>query len=229
MSRRAFRIAGSLPRSLLDPLAVGPVGHDLFGSLNRRSIFCPGASGMGWRRERRTALSQTPATEASSTLYFGPCTGGRRFRVDAGSGCSPRHLQPHVPSGVLRRPGQGVLGAGTTSRSGTGVERVVQISGPDGFELTNMITCRDLNKCGGPGQVRPDHRPRRRIVNDPVPLRRDENTFWLCPPTATRTCTRWAWRRAGVRTPPSRCLRSTRCKCRAEVKDLMTKLVGPRS
>ena len=60
------------------------------------------------------------------------------------------------------------------------VERCVEITGPDAFELTNVITCRDLTTCdvwqckyvlltaadGG-------------IVNDPVLLRLGENHFWL--------------------------------------------------
>jgi glycine cleavage system aminomethyltransferase T len=60
------------------------------------------------------------------------------------------------------------------------VERCVEIRGPDAFELTNLITCRDLTACdvwqckyvlittanGG-------------IVNDPVLLRLGENHFWL--------------------------------------------------
>ncbi|MGZ6545085.1 MAG: glycine cleavage T C-terminal barrel domain-containing protein [Actinomycetota bacterium] len=60
------------------------------------------------------------------------------------------------------------------------VERCVEIIGPDAFELTNLITCRDLTTCdvwqckyvlltaadGG-------------IVNDPVLLRLGENHFWL--------------------------------------------------
>jgi aminomethyltransferase len=60
------------------------------------------------------------------------------------------------------------------------VERCVEISGPDAFELTNLLTCRDLTKVevlqaryvllttheGG-------------IVNDPVLLRLDEDRFWL--------------------------------------------------
>jgi aminomethyltransferase len=60
------------------------------------------------------------------------------------------------------------------------VERIVEITGPDAFELTNLITCRDLTVCdvwqckyvlltaanGG-------------IVNDPVLLRLGENHFWL--------------------------------------------------
>jgi aminomethyltransferase len=60
------------------------------------------------------------------------------------------------------------------------VERCVEITGPDAFELTNLITCRDLTTCdvwqckyvlltaadGG-------------IVNDPVLLRLGEDHFWL--------------------------------------------------
>jgi aminomethyltransferase len=60
------------------------------------------------------------------------------------------------------------------------VERCVEVTGPDAFELTNLITCRDLTKCdvwqckyvlltaadGG-------------IVNDPVLLRLGQNHFWL--------------------------------------------------
>jgi glycine cleavage system aminomethyltransferase T len=60
------------------------------------------------------------------------------------------------------------------------VERQVEITGPDAFTLTNMLTPRDLTKCavtqckfalntdvdGG-------------IINNPVLLRLDENHFWL--------------------------------------------------
>ncbi len=61
-----------------------------------------------------------------------------------------------------------------------GVERQIDISGPDAFELTNLLVPRDLSKCevgqckyvfitsedGG-------------ILNDPVLLRLEENRFWL--------------------------------------------------
>jgi len=61
-----------------------------------------------------------------------------------------------------------------------GVERQVEITGPDAFDFTNMLTPRDLHKCsvnqckfvlncdddGG-------------IINNPVLLRLDENHFWL--------------------------------------------------
>ena len=61
-----------------------------------------------------------------------------------------------------------------------GVERQIEISGPDAFRFTNTMTPRDLNRCavrqakyafitatdGG-------------IINDPVLLRLEENRFWL--------------------------------------------------
>jgi glycine cleavage system aminomethyltransferase T len=61
-----------------------------------------------------------------------------------------------------------------------GVEKQVEITGPDAFDFTNMLITRDLSKCaveqckyvflttqeGG-------------ILNDPVLLRLDENHFWL--------------------------------------------------
>jgi glycine cleavage system aminomethyltransferase T len=62
-----------------------------------------------------------------------------------------------------------------------GVERVVEIGGPDGFALANALTCRDLTKCAvGQGKYAPIIAPDGGIVNDPVLLRRDESTFWLC-------------------------------------------------
>jgi glycine cleavage system aminomethyltransferase T len=61
-----------------------------------------------------------------------------------------------------------------------GVEKQIEITGPDAFDFTNMLITRDLSKCaveqckyvflttqmGG-------------ILNDPVLLRLDENHFWL--------------------------------------------------
>ena len=60
------------------------------------------------------------------------------------------------------------------------VERCVEITGPDAFELTNLITCRDLTTCDV-WQCKyvlltaPDGG----IVNDPVLLRLGERHFWL--------------------------------------------------
>jgi glycine cleavage system aminomethyltransferase T len=61
-----------------------------------------------------------------------------------------------------------------------GVERQVEITGPDAFTFTNMLVARDLNKCEV-GQCKyvfvtaPDGG----IINDPVLLRLGENHFWL--------------------------------------------------
>lgn len=60
------------------------------------------------------------------------------------------------------------------------VERNLQVTGPDGFRFAQLLTCRDISTCQ-PGQARyvlitaPDGG----IVNDPVMLRLDANTFWF--------------------------------------------------
>jgi glycine cleavage system aminomethyltransferase T len=61
-----------------------------------------------------------------------------------------------------------------------GVERQVEITGPDAFDFTNMLVARDLGKCEV-GQCKyvfvtaPDGG----IINDPVLLRLEQNRFWL--------------------------------------------------
>ncbi len=61
-----------------------------------------------------------------------------------------------------------------------GAERQVEITGPDAFEFTNMLTPRNLHKCNV-GQCKyafiTDENGG--IINDPVLLRLDENHFWL--------------------------------------------------
>lgn len=60
------------------------------------------------------------------------------------------------------------------------VERCIEISGPDAFAFTNLLTCRDLTTCEI-GQCRYVLVTARRggIVNDPVLLRLAEDRFWL--------------------------------------------------
>jgi glycine cleavage system aminomethyltransferase T len=61
-----------------------------------------------------------------------------------------------------------------------GVERQIEITGPDAFDFTNMLVTRDLTKCRV-GQCKyvflTDERGG--ILNDPVLLRLGENHFWL--------------------------------------------------
>jgi glycine cleavage system aminomethyltransferase T len=60
------------------------------------------------------------------------------------------------------------------------VERCVEIPGPDAFELTNLITCRDLTACEvGQCKYVLLTASNGGIVNDPVLLRLSEDRFWL--------------------------------------------------
>src|SRR5680860_1295594 len=60
-----------------------------------------------------------------------------------------------------------------------GVERQVEISGPDAFTFTNLLVPRDLNKCNVRQCkyvfITDQHGC---IINDPVLLRLDKNHFW---------------------------------------------------
>jgi len=59
-------------------------------------------------------------------------------------------------------------------------ERNVEISGPDGFAFTNLLTPRDLSKCAvGQGKYVIITADDGGIINDPVLLRLEENRFWL--------------------------------------------------
>lgn len=61
-----------------------------------------------------------------------------------------------------------------------GVERQVEITGPDAFDFTNMLVSRDLTKCKvGQAKYVFITAPDGGIINDPVLLRLGENHFWL--------------------------------------------------
>ena len=61
-----------------------------------------------------------------------------------------------------------------------GTERQVEITGPDAFAFTNMLTSRDLHKCPvGHCRYAPVTAADGGIVNDPVLLRLADNHFWL--------------------------------------------------
>ena len=60
------------------------------------------------------------------------------------------------------------------------VERQVEITGPDAFEFTNMLTPRDLTKCGVTQcKFALNTDVDGGIINNPVLLRLGENHFWL--------------------------------------------------
>ena len=61
-----------------------------------------------------------------------------------------------------------------------GVERTVQVSGPDADRLVDMLTCRDLTRCAvKQGKYMLVLAPDGGIVNDPVLLHVDEDTWWM--------------------------------------------------
>jgi glycine cleavage system aminomethyltransferase T len=60
------------------------------------------------------------------------------------------------------------------------VERNLEISGPDAYRFTSLLTPRDLSRCAvGQGKYVLVTAPDGGIVNDPVLLRLGENRFWL--------------------------------------------------
>ena len=60
------------------------------------------------------------------------------------------------------------------------VERQVEITGPDAFAFTDMLTPRDLSRCAvGQGKYVVITAEDGGIINDPVLLRLGENHFWL--------------------------------------------------
>ena len=61
-----------------------------------------------------------------------------------------------------------------------GVERQIQITGPDAFEFTNLLTPRDLTDCEvGQAKYVVITAPDGGIINDPVMLRLGDDRFWL--------------------------------------------------
>jgi aminomethyltransferase len=60
------------------------------------------------------------------------------------------------------------------------VERNIEVSGPDGFRFAQLVTPRDLSACEvGQGKYVLITAPDGGILNDPVMIRIDQNTFWF--------------------------------------------------
>ena len=125
-----------------------------------------------------------PMGATSTTLYFGPWY--RRspfFEATLRWGCQAYDIYNHMylPAYYGELEAEYWALVNDVTLWDVAVERVVQISGPDGFALANALTCRDLTRCAvGQGKYAPVIAPDGGIINDPVLLRRDENTFWLC-------------------------------------------------
>jgi glycine cleavage system aminomethyltransferase T len=121
--------------------------------------------------------------EQSATLYFGPWY--RRspfFDATRRAGCTAYDIYNHMylpayfddPDEEYRLLNEAV------TMWDVGVERTVEISGPDADRLLDMLTCRDLTKCAvKQGKYMIVTAPDGGIVNDPVLLHVDENRWWM--------------------------------------------------
>lgn len=128
--------------------------------------------------------AETMQDATSTTLYFGPWyRKSPFFEATLRWGCRAYDVYNHMylPAYYDELVTEYWALVNDVTLWDVGVERVVQISGPDGFALANALTCRDLTRCAaGQGKYAPIIAPDGGIVNDPVLLRRDESTFWLC-------------------------------------------------
>ena len=121
--------------------------------------------------------------EKSTTLYFGPWyRQSPFFRSTLAAGCSAYDIYNHMylpayfddPEAEYRALVEGV------TMWDVGVERTVEISGPDADRLIDFITCRDLTRCAvGQGKYMPVIAPDGGIVNDPVLLHVGEQRWWM--------------------------------------------------
>src|ERR671922_2287764 len=121
--------------------------------------------------------------EQSATLYFGPWY--RRspfFDATRRAGCSAYDIYNHMllpgyyddPEVEYRLLSERVV------MWDVGVERTVQVSGPDADRLIDMITCRDLTTCAvKQGKYMIVTAPDGGIVNDPVLLHVGDNRWWM--------------------------------------------------
>jgi len=119
----------------------------------------------------------------STTLYFGPWY--RRspfFRSTLAAGCSAYDIYNHMYLPAYYDDPDveyWALVNGVTMWD-VGVERTVEVSGPDADRLIDYLTCRDLTRCAvGQGKYMPVTAPDGGIVNDPVLLHVDHNRWWM--------------------------------------------------
>ena len=125
-------------------------------------------------------MSETPS---STTLHFGPWYRRSPFfdsTLRAGCRAYDVYNKMYLPSeyddpAVEYR----ALNEGVTLWD-VGVERTVQVSGPDADRLIDLLTCRDLTRCAvGQCKYMLVIAPDGGIVNDPVLLHVDRDTWWM--------------------------------------------------
>jgi glycine cleavage system aminomethyltransferase T len=121
--------------------------------------------------------------EESATLYFGPWY--RRspmFDATRRAGCSAYDIYNHMllPAYFDDPVTEYWALLNDVTVWDVAVERTVQIAGPDADRLIDMLTCRDLTKCQvKQGKYMIVTAPDGGIVNDPVLLHVDRDTWWM--------------------------------------------------
>jgi aminomethyltransferase len=121
--------------------------------------------------------------DKSSTLYFGPWyQRSPFFDATLAAGCSAYDIYNHMYLPAYYDDPEveyWALVNGVTMWD-VGVERTVEVSGPDADRLLDYITCRDLTRCAvGQGKYMPVIAPDGGIINDPVLLHVAENRWWM--------------------------------------------------
>ena len=121
--------------------------------------------------------------DKSATLYFGPWyRQSPFFNATRRAGCTAYDIYNHMYlPGYFDDPETEywVLNNGVTMWD-VGVERTVEVSGPDADKLIDMITCRDLTKCQvKQGKYMLVTGPDGSIINDPVLLHVAKDKWWM--------------------------------------------------
>jgi glycine cleavage system aminomethyltransferase T len=119
----------------------------------------------------------------STTLYFGPWyRKSPYFEATRRAGCSAYDVYNHtyLPAYYDDPVTEYAHLLEHVTLWDVGVEKIIEISGPDALEFTNLLTCRDLTRCAvGQCKYAPLIETDGGIVNDPVLLRIDEDRIWL--------------------------------------------------
>jgi glycine cleavage system aminomethyltransferase T len=121
--------------------------------------------------------------EQSATIYFGPWY--RRspfFEATRRAGCTAYDVYNHMLLPAYFDDPEVEYWAlmNDVTVWDVAVERTVQVAGPDADRLMDMLTCRDLTKCAvKQGKYMIVTAPDGGIVNDPVLMHVDDNTWWM--------------------------------------------------
>jgi glycine cleavage system aminomethyltransferase T len=134
-------------------------------------------------RRHRMVNEREEMLAKSATLYFGPWyRQSPFFKSTLRAGCTAYDIYNHMylPGYYDDPETEYRLLNDKVTLWDVGVERTVQVSGPDADKLIDMLTCRDLTKCAvGQGKYMLVTAPDGGIVNDPVLLHPEPNVWWM--------------------------------------------------